>query len=188
MAGQFGPNHPRVTDARTALDATLQRARARAAALTALSDAQIAQLDLSSIGARAGLLSRLLEAETERASLAAEVASLRERAASAQVRVDSLIDAAAELEDLQRDYAVAEAVFASAMARSDTTRTDLYVSYPLVQVLEDPSLPTDPSSPRRKVAVAAGGAASIFLFIGLFMGWMRRPLIDKLLVKPGHGG
>ena len=188
MAGQFGPNHPRVTDARTALDATLQRARARAAALTGLSDAQIAQLDLSSIGARAGLLSRLLEAETERASLAAEVASLRERAASAQVRVDSLIDAAAELEDLQRDYAVAEAVFASAMARSDTTRTDLYVSYPLVQVLEDPSLPTDPSSPRRKVAVAAGGAASIFLFIGLFMGWMRRPLIDKLLVKPGHGG
>jgi len=186
MAGQFGPNHPRVTDARTAFLATLQRARARAVALTGLSDAQIAQLDLSSIGGRAGLLSRLVEAEAERASLAAEVASVRERAASAQARVKNLIDAAAELEDLQRDYAVAEAVFASAMARSDTTRTDLYVSYPLVQVLEDPSLPTEPSSPRPKLAVAAGGAASIFLFIGLFLGWMRRPLIDKLLVKPGQ--
>ena len=184
MSGQFGPNHPRVTDAQTALNATLQRARARAAVLTGLSDMQIVQLDLSSIGARAGLLSRLVETEADRAALAAEVASLRERASSAQARVESLINAAAELEDLQRDYAVAEAVFASAMARSDTTRTDLFVSYPLVQVLEDPSLPTDPSSPRRKLAVAAGGAASVFLMIGLFMGWMRRPLIDKLLVKP----
>ena len=184
MSGQFGPNHPRVTDARAALDATLQRARARAAGLTGLSDAQIAQLDLSSIGARAGLLSRLVEAEADRTALAAEVASLGERATAAQARVKSLIDAAAELEDLQRDYAVAEAVFASAMARSDTTRTDMFVSYPLVQVLEDPSLPVDPSSPRRKLAVAAGGAASIFLMIGLFMGWMRRPLIDKLLARP----
>lgn len=187
MSGQFGPNHPRVTDARAALDATLQRARARAAGLTGLTDMQIAQLDLSSIGARAGLLSRLVEAEADRAALAAEVASLGERATAAQARVESLIDAAAELEDLQRDYAVAEAVFASAMARSDTTRTDLFVSYPLVQVLEDPSLPVDPSSPRRKLAVAAGGAASIFLMIGLFMGWMRRPLIDKLLAKPEQG-
>lgn len=186
MAGKFGSNHPRVTDARAALEATLQSARARAVELTGLPEAQIARLDLSSIGGRAGLLSRLVEAETERASLAAEFASLRQRADAAQVRVESLIDAAAKLEDLQRDYAVAEAVFASAMARSDTTRTDLYVSYPLVQVLEDPSLPTDPSSPRRGVAIGAGVAGSIFLFIGLCMGWMRRPMIDKLLVKPGQ--
>lgn len=185
MAGQFGPNHPRVTDARSALDATLQRARARAAALTGLSNAQIAQLDLSPIGGRAGLLSRLVETEAERASLAAEVGSLQLRVAQTKTRVENLIDAAAELEDLQRDYSVAEAVFASAMARSDTTRTDLYVSYPLVQVLEDPSLPTQPSSPRRQLAIAAGAAASIFLLIGLLMSWMRRPLIDKLLVKPG---
>lgn len=186
MAGQFGPNHPRVTDARVALNATMEHARARAAVLTGLPADQIMQLDLSSVGARAGLLARLVETETDRASLAVEVEALAARAAQAQSRVAGLIDAAAELEDLQRDYAVAEAVFASAMARSDTTRTDIYVSYPLVQVLEDPSLPVDPSSPKRKIAMGAGIAATLFLLIGLFMGWMRRPLIDKLLAKPGQ--
>lgn len=184
MAGQFGPNHPQVTDARAALDATLHHARSRAAALTGLMADQITQLDLSSVGARAGLLARLVETDTDRASLAVEVAEMAARVAQAQARVAGLIDAAAELEALQRDYAVAEAVFASAMARSDTSRTDIYVSYPLVQVLEDPSLPVDSSSPRRKVAMAAGGAATLFLMIGLMMGWIRRPLIDKLLAKP----
>jgi uncharacterized protein involved in exopolysaccharide biosynthesis len=186
MAGQFGPNHPRVTDARAALEATSNRARSRAADLTGLPYDQILQLDLSSVGARAGLLSRLVESDTDRASLTVEVAELSARVDEAQKRVASLIDAAAELEDLQRDYAVAEAVFASAMARSDTTRTDLYVSYPLVQVLEDPSLPVTPSSPKRNIAMGAGIAATVFLMIGLFMGWMRRPLIDKLLAKPGQ--
>lgn len=186
MAGQFGANHPRVTETRAAFNATQTRAAMRAGVVTGLSPKAIEQLDLSPIGARAALLSRLVETEAERAALAVEALSLSARVSRNAVRVAELIDAAAELEDLQRDYAVAEAVFASAMARSDTTRTDLYVSYPLVQILEDPSLPLAPSSPRRKVAVAAGFAASIFLLIGLFMGWMRRPLIDKLLVKPGQ--
>lgn len=185
MAGKFGANHPRVTVARAAMDATLRHAQKRAELLTGLPSDQIVQLDLSAVGARAGLLARLVESEADRASLVAEVDALSARVTLARERVANLIDAAAKLEDLQRDYAVAEAVFASAMARSDTTRTDLYVSYPLVQVLEDPSLPTEPSSPKRKVAIGAGVAATIFLIIGLFMGWMRRPLIDKLLAKPG---
>ena len=184
LAGQFGPNHPRVTDARAALSATLVRSRDRARTITGLEAGAAARLDLSPIGGRGPLLARLVEAETERAALAAEHRALAARVAEAEARVAGLIDAAAELEGLQRDHAVAEAVFASALARADTSRTDLFVSYPLVQVLEDPSLPDYPSSPRRKLAVAAGGAASLCLLIGLGMGWLRRPLIDRLLARP----
>ena len=54
-----------------------------------------------------------------------------------------------------------------------------------MQVLEDPSLPTEPSSPRRKLAVAAGVAAMIFLLIDLTLGWTRRSLIDRLLKDGG---
>ncbi|MBK5926135.1 hypothetical protein [Rhodobaculum claviforme] len=184
LSGQFGPNHPRVTDARGALAATLARARDRAAVLTGLGAGDVARLDLSPIGGRGPLLARLVEAETERAALAAEHRALTGRVAAAEARVAGLIDAAAELEELQRDHSVGEAVLASALARSDSSRTDLYVSYPLVQVLEDPSLPEYPTSPRRKLAAAAGAAGSLFLLIGLGMGWLRRPLIDKLLVRP----
>ena len=109
------------------------------------------------------------------------------RLATAEKRRLDLIEPAARLEDLQRDFSVAEAVFASAMARTQTNKADLFASYPLVQVLADPSLPDAPSSPKRKLALAAGIAANFFLFIGLLMGWMRRPLIDKLLARPGEG-
>ena len=95
----------------------------------------------------------------------------------------ALLEPATRLKDLQRDFAVAEAVFASAIARGQTSRSDRFASYPLVQVLEDPSLPEHPSSPRRKLAIAAGGAATIFLIIGLSLGWLRRPLIDRLLAE-----
>lgn len=184
MEGEFGPNHPRVTETRAALRATSARAMARAGALTDLPGAALARLDLSPIGQRANLLSRLVAAETERAALAAEHESLSAQTDAAHRRVEGLIDAAAELESLQRDYSVAEAVFASAMARSNTTRSDIYVSYPLVQVLEDPSLPTDPSSPRRVLALAAGGAASVLLLMALGLGWIRGPLIGRLLARP----
>ncbi|MBD3624763.1 MAG: hypothetical protein HUJ24_05165, partial [Rhodobacteraceae bacterium] len=82
-----------------------------------------------------------------------------------------------------RDCAVAGAVFASAMARSQTSQVELFASYPLVQVLENPSLPEQPSSPKRKLAVAAGLAATLFLLMGLTLGWIRQPVIDRLLAK-----
>ena len=115
---------------------------------------------------------------------AAEHAALSQRLSETRAHRDALIAPAARLEDLQRDFAVAEAVFASAIARSQSGKTDLFASYPLVQVLEDPSLPEDPSSPRDKLAIAAGGAATFFFLFGLGLGWLRRPMIDWLLASP----
>ncbi|WP_240453923.1 hypothetical protein [Chachezhania antarctica] len=182
--GQFGENHPKVRTARQGYDAALAQAMARAAAITDLDATTLAALDLSHVGSRAGLLSDLVTLDAERAGLKAEHAALTRRLESAEVRKLGLIEPAARLEDLQRDFSVAEAVFASAMARTQTSKNDLFASYPLVQVLEDPSLPFEPSSPRRKLAVAAGGAATVFLLMGLLLGWLRRPLISRLLAEP----
>ena len=187
MDGDFGPKHPRVMETRAALAATSRRVMARSRALADLPEAVLSQLDLSPIGQRAELLSRLVAAESERAALAAEQAALSGQAEEARQRVEGLIDAAAELEALQRDYSVAEAVFASGMARADTARSDIYVSYPLVQTLEDPSLPGEPSSPRRMLSIAAGVAASVLLLFALVLGWIRGALIGRLLARPEGG-
>ena len=183
---KYGEAHPEVLTAREGHEAASAEARRRAAMLTGLTDAELSALDLSHVGNRAALLSDLVTSEAQRAGLAAELAALTDRLRTAEARRVELIEPAARLEDLQRDFAVAEAVFASAMARSQTTKTDLYASYPLVQVLEDPSLPVDPTSPKRKLAAAAGIAATVFLLIGLTLGWIRRPLIDRLLAKDDH--
>lgn len=177
----FGDNHPEVRAARDGHDTARAAALARAGAITGLGPEALAALDISHVGSRAALLSDLVTLDAERAGLAAELAETSARLEAARARQVALIEPAARLEDLQRDFAVAEAVFASAIARTQTNKADLFASYPLVQVLEDPSLPTDPSSPRRKLAMAAGVAATLFMLMGFALGWMRRPLIDRLI-------
>ncbi|WP_375691803.1 GumC family protein [Pseudooceanicola sp. LIPI14-2-Ac024] len=184
-SSKFGENHPEVRAARDGHATAQSAALARARAITGLGHDALAALDISHVGNRAALLSDLVTLDAERAGLAAELAETDARLRAARTRQMALIDPAARLEDLQRDFAVAEAVFASAIARTQTNKADLFASYPLVQVLEDPSLPTDPSSPRRKLAMAAGVAATIFMLIGFSLGWMRRPLIDRL-ITPAH--
>ncbi|MBV7379840.1 hypothetical protein KJP28_12980 [Maritimibacter sp. DP4N28-5] len=183
-AQQYGPAHPVRVGQATNYTATLEEARNRARHITGLSGDEIEKLDLAPIGGRAALLSDLVAADVARAGTGAELATLEAQLAADEDKVAALMEPAARLEDLQRDFQVAEAVFASAMARSQTTKSDVYASYPLVQVLEDPSLPDTPSSPREKLAYAAGFAATLMLLMGLGLGWMRRPLISKLLAKP----
>ncbi|EPX80527.1 GumC family protein [Salipiger mucosus] len=183
----YGANHPEVRAAQSGHAAARDEARRRSVQLTGLSGTELDALDISHVGSRAALLSDLVTLEAERAGLEAEHAAMTARLEAARARQMDLIDPAARLEDLQRDFRVAEAVFASAIARTQTNKADLFASYPLVQVLEDPALPTDPSSPRRKLAIAAGIAATIFVLMGLALGWMRRSLIDRLLEPAAEG-
>lgn len=180
----YGPQHPLRRAAEDRMAATAARVADRARALTGLPPDQLGLIDVTRADERAGLLSSLVTAAAERQGLAAQLAQLQDQVEQSQLRVTRLIAAAARLEDSERNFRVAETVLASAEARSKTAQSDLYASYPLVQVLEDPSLPQDPSSPKRLLAVAAGLAASVFLLIGLALAWIRRPLIDKLLTQP----
>ena len=181
LRARFGPQHPDVTRARAAHEAEQRLTLARATALTGLSAQALAHLDLAPDGARADLLSELVRQETERAGLHAQTETLARRLMRETARLDRAAPQAAQLEDMQRDFDVAEAVFASAIARAQSSKSDIYASYPLVQVLEDPTLAERPSSPNRKLALVAGAGATVFLLIGLAMGWVRRRLIDGLL-------
>ena len=180
--GAFGPNHPMRVAARDAHAGAQTRMHARATEASGLDLATLERLaSFAPVGARAELMARLVAASADHAGLSAEHDVLARRAATLRAQVMELVPAASELEDLGRDYKVAEAVFASALARTDTSKADVYASYPLVQVLAPPSLPDAPSSPRIKLAVAGGAAATLLLLVALGMAWTRRPLIDRLL-------
>ncbi|APE42422.1 hypothetical protein BOO69_02565 [Sulfitobacter alexandrii] len=181
---KFGEGHPKVQSARSAHKAADAAALRRAGAVTGLDAARLAALDLAPAGARADLLAELVRMDAERAGTAQEHATLAARLATEKARQQNLAAAAARLQDLQRDFTVAEAVFASAIARTQSTKSDVYASYPLVQVLENPSLPDRPSSPNRKLAIAAGGAATMMLLFGLLLGWMRSAVIGRLMNAP----
>ncbi|TQS70166.1 hypothetical protein ERN12_16150 [Rhodobacteraceae bacterium] len=175
----YGARHPEVVKARAEFEAQRSGARARAQAL-----GETGEVFERAIGTGRGtLLTELVRLETERAGYAAERVKLEAQLDQNSARLDRLAPLAARLEDLQRDFNVAEAVFASAIARSQSSKTDIYASYPLVQVLEDPTHPDGPSSPRKKLAIAAGGAGSFLLLVALGMGWLRQSMIRSLLAK-----
>lgn len=179
---RYGERHPNVIKAMSAMQSARTEAEARAVVLTGDASALERSLD----GARAALLTELVQLESERAGLWAELEELRALLSVQAARIDTLAPKAARLEDLQRDFNVAEAVFASAIARKQSSKSDIFASYPLVQVLEDPTLPEAPSSPRKKLALAAGIAASILLLFALSLAWVRRTLIERLLSEKGR--
>lgn len=177
----FGERHPKVEDAHAAYTTTSAAALAQAARVTGIDVEKLTTLDLAPAGARADLLSELVKMDADRSGVAQQHATLSARLIDEEAALYRLAPTAARLQDLQRDFSVAEAVFATAIARAQSTKSDVYASYPLVQVLENPSLPDRPSSPNRKLAIAAGGAATLMLLIGLMLGWVRSAVIGRLI-------
>lgn len=178
----FGKAHPdrqRMENARAGVRADLLH---RGRQVTGLDPTiLINQVDFSAVDERAALLEHLVTLASERAGLIQQRATLEIQAAAARRRMTELVHVASALEELNRDQQVAEAVFSSALARVDTSKTDFFASYPLVQTIEEPRLPTSPSSPSTLIGVAAGTAATMFLFIGLGLAWARRPLLNKIV-------
>ena len=180
--GRYGARHPKVTHAMQAVAGAKAQLATRGRAVIGEGAAvHMARLDMSPDPARAALLSDLVAHATEAEARAATVAAQTHQLRLLDARVARLAPLAARLDELTRDYKVAEAVLASALARTDTSRADIFASYPLVQVLADASLPDQATSPQPKIAVAAGIAATIMLLMTLTLAWVRRSLIDRLL-------
>ena len=74
-----------------------------------------------------------------------------------------------------------EAVFSSALARTDTSKADYFASYPMVQTLEGPTVPTKPSAPLATLAIAGGFAASLLIVASLVLTWLRTALLQRIL-------
>ncbi|KIN64491.1 hypothetical protein Z946_3382 [Sulfitobacter noctilucicola] len=184
-SARYGVRHPKVQAAQSARDQAHTAALTLAQSITGLDAEALGDFDLAPDGARANLLAELVRMQVEVSGATEQLATLEAQHKDGQKRLSGFAPAAAKMQDLERDFSVAEALFASAIARAQSSKSDVYASYPLVQVLENPSLPAKPSSPNRKLALMAGIAATMMLFISLAMGWIRIALISRLMKKPG---
>jgi uncharacterized protein involved in exopolysaccharide biosynthesis len=184
MEKAFGQNHPKYLDARAKEQGLRSRLTARVMALSGLSPEKMrADIDSAPRGERPALLGRLVSTVVEREGLAAQLKTRQAELATRRKRIHDLVDVGSRLDALNRDYKIADAVFASALARLNTSKADIFASYPMVQVLEPASLPRSPSAPSLMISLAAGVGASMLLAISLGMTWLRRPLIDKIIAK-----
>lgn len=79
------------------------------------------------------------------------------------------------LQILERDVRIAETVFSTAFTQMDTAKLSKSASYPKLELIAEPSLPS-PSAPvaqMRKIAFLGATAASVLISLGLFSFWLR---------------
>ncbi len=132
---------------------------------------------------RSGLFQQLVTLHTQLIGMQAEQEMLDQQMHELQVRLENNTNDAASLEDLNRKQQVATAVFTTALAKLDIGKSDAFASYPLIQMLAQPTLPDTPD--RLKAILALGGAAAgtIFSLIALGLLWIRKPYLRKILMN-----
>ncbi|WP_417608760.1 hypothetical protein [Parasphingorhabdus sp.] len=180
----LGDNHGDMVQASTERDELKSALVSRGQALTGLGSAAILRnIDIAVADGRSTLMQGMIIANSQSAGARAGLAEIRNDISNQAVNSGKLVKQASQLADLVRDHRVAEAVFSSALARIDTNKQDPFASYPLVQTLEQPSLPDSPSSPSVVLALLGATGATIIILIGLALLWFRQPIIHKIALK-----
>ncbi len=179
---KWGGGHPEVIKARTHFEQVDFTLKKRFSQLVSSSTKKYRTLlSLKGDSTRNQLLQDLIEYDVLAHGLKRKVIELDLLIVKLVKERNQLTIPAARLDELIREHQVAEAIFTSALARTDTSRTDIYVSYPLVQVLDKPNLPESPGSPAKIFVLAGGFICSILTITGLFLLWKRKPYIRKIL-------
>jgi len=179
---KWGSNHPEVKKAFAKYKSTLTSLNERFRTLVGVErKAGRELLQLNSDKTRNKLLQDLIDFDVA-------IVGLKNKISALETIIDELIKErneltipASKLDELIRNHQVAEAIFTSALARTDTSKSDVFVSYPLVQILDSPSLPVKPSSPNKLLALLGAFASSLFTIVGLILLWIRKPFVQKIL-------
>jgi uncharacterized protein involved in exopolysaccharide biosynthesis len=130
---------------------------------------------------QADLFKRLVGNESTLEGKRREVAAVRGEVEALRLHLQQASFASARLEDLKKEHLVAEAVLTSAMARLNTAKSDLFGSYPLVQTLAQPTLPTRLGSNGPMLAFAGGIAGTLLISFAWFLTWLRAEFVRKRL-------
>ena len=96
-----------------------------------------------------------------------------------QARIKEQTINAAKLADLQRDHQIAEAIFSSALAKLDTSRLDIYATYPLTQLLTQPGATVTRDRLQTKLIIVASIMAFGMLSLAFTLTQMRKTLSQK---------
>jgi uncharacterized protein involved in exopolysaccharide biosynthesis len=115
----------------------------------------------------------LITFQTENVGLEAQSQELGQQIERLENRLKTLSVQGSELENLRRDVQIAEAVFSSTLTQLDMSKSNIFASYPRIQLLTPPALPEEPSSPKKVLAILGAGMSSVFFTAGFLLLWMR---------------
>jgi uncharacterized protein involved in exopolysaccharide biosynthesis len=178
LSSKFLPDHPTLLAEKAKQEAAQRALLARGQALLGrtASLASLRQLNLSndSNSAQEKLYQDLVTVQSEQRGNQAQAAELDRQIARLEARLKVMAQQETTLDALKRDLQIAEAVFSSTLTRLDIGRSNASGSYPLLQLLAEPSLPEAPSSPPPQLVLLGATLGSLFLTMGLVLLWRRQ--------------
>lgn len=179
---KWGMNHPQVIKEQAkwlaAQEAILERSRY--ILKKDIDKESLEHLYLAIGTGRVGLFENLVALDVEHRGIVAQAQALDEQIKLLEKRKKILSQKEATLDGLERNVKIAEAIFSSTLAKVDLSKTDIFVDYPLVQMLVEPTLPEEPSSPRPMFVYAGAFFGSLCATSALIILWWRKNLKDKL--------
>jgi DNA-binding NarL/FixJ family response regulator/uncharacterized protein involved in exopolysaccharide biosynthesis len=122
---------------------------------------------------KATLLQELVSLQTQQKGLQNQAQELGKQIQNLENRLSSLSPQESTLANLNRDVQIAEAVFSSTMTKLDLSKLDIFASYPRIQIVTEPNMPEEPSSPKTKFVLLGSFMSSFFLGTGLLLLWWR---------------
>lgn len=118
---------------------------------------------------RATLIQQLILAESEAAAQQQKATQLQKQIDQLKVTLGALPANQARLQELQRQYDVAEGVYKGLIAQVKQSNIDAFNAYPNVQVLDPPSVDLKPSSPKKSLVAINAFLASVIGSVALLL-------------------
>ncbi len=122
---------------------------------------------------KANLLQELVLLHTQQQGLQNQAQELERQIKNLEIRLSSFSAQELTLANLNRDVQIAETTFSSTMTKLDSSKSDIFASYPRIQLVTEPNMPKEPDSPETKFVLLSSSVGSFFLTTGLFSLWWR---------------
>lgn len=177
----LGSEHPKVRLVRSQVSAAIAAVRDRAALLLPEADLAFIERYMSNQdNGEVNFFQQLVSLQVDLMSVEEEIRYLDELLRISQSKVGESARLAAELKELEHNLQVAETIFLSTLAKLDLGRSDIFATYPMIQVLVEPTMPAGPEKLQRVFALVGASMGSVLICLSLGLLWKRRELLLKL--------
>jgi uncharacterized protein involved in exopolysaccharide biosynthesis len=177
LESKFLPNHPTVITETAKRDAAQQALLARGQSLLGrpVNLATLKQLNLSSTNSnssRETLFQQLVVVQADQKGFTIQAQAINLQIAQLENRLKDLAQRQSNLDALKRDMQVAETVFSSTLARLDIGKSNAFGSYPLIQIVAEPTLADTPTTPKKSYVYLGAAIGSVFSTTGIVLLWL----------------
>ncbi|MEM6449369.1 MAG: hypothetical protein AAF703_03545 [Cyanobacteria bacterium P01_D01_bin.105] len=183
VSSQLGAQHPQVVAKRAEIEGLATALEARGSFLLGRQVDQTVLTQLAPIGldprveaSRGDLFQEAVNSRATQSGLQSQTVELSNQIVGLENRLRQLSQEQFTVDRLQRNLQVAEAIFASAVAKLNLSEGDIYSVYPPIQLATEPTLPDEDKyvSPSPPIAIGGALAGSFLVTTGLLLHWANR--------------